>query len=349
MRLVKPIKVFAVRDKDDAALARAASGGAFSVLARPILREGGIVVGTRAFDDGSIRCAAVDREEDLWQLQGSVYAQSDPSGAYAVVDGAVRSGRLVLFVGTPCQCAAMLGYLQAKGAIVDLASCDNLLLCDLICHGVPAASLYRAYLSWLGRARGADAGIHGHRFRSKRRGWGLYAEYSYGRKGKRFEVCAPCDADPYYAAFLRGETYRESCYSCPFARSERVTDVTIGDFWGVERAHPEFYDSKGISALLVNTAKGLRFFEGHAMGECACLESSLEDVRRENHNLNAPTPRPAKRDALLDALEKHRAEGTMDAFFDHDLKPRVTVKALAKKLLPGRFYAMLKRIVKGGR
>lgn len=342
----KPIKVYAVRDKNEDSLRRAASGGAFSVLARPVIDTGGIVFGARSLDGGAVRhCQARSREE-LSLLQGSAYVQSDMSGIYNEVVSAVKSGVMTMFVGTPCQCAAVVSYLRAKCAIDDLEGCGNLLVCDLICHGTPNGKLFRAHQEWLARKVGADDGIHSFKFRSKKNGWGLYYYYYYFRNGKKREVCDPGDCDPYYAAFLRGETYRECCYSCPFSRRERVTDFTIGDYWGIESSHPGFFDSKGVSVLLTSTEKGTHWFEEKAAGGCLSIESDFASAARENHNLNAPTVRPRSRDRLLAAVAARCATGEIDALFDVDLKPKRSFKSTAKKLLPASVFGVLKRVVK---
>lgn len=346
MLLRKPLKVFAIRDKDEESLRRAASGGAFAVLARPVADGGGTVFGASLFDGGEVRhCPAKNREE-LKLLQGSAYVQSDMSGVYSEVATSVKSGSTTMFVGTPCQCAAIVSYLQAKRVIDDLKDCTNLLVCDLICHGAPNGELFRAHQGWLARKVSADDGIHSFKFRTKKNGWGLYYYYYYFRNGRKHEVCEPGDYDPYYAAFLRGETYRECCYSCPFARHERVSDFTIGDYWGIESAHPEFFDPKGVSVLMANTEKGLRWFEEEGINDCFWIESDFISAARENRNLNSPTARPESRDRLLAAIAARRATDETDTLFDIDMKPKKSLKRTVKKLLPASVFCAIKKTAK---
>lgn len=347
MEFREPIKILAVRDRDIEALERAASGGAFSVLARPIIEAKGVVFGARMFDGGEVRHVAARSLDEVSTLQGSAYVQSDTSGVYCEVANAVQAGIPTLFVGTPCQCAAVVSYLKARKSIVDLESCNNLIVCDLICHGVPNAELFHSYQVWLARKCRTDDGVHSFKFRTKRNGWGLYYYYYYYyRNGRKHEVCEPGDYDPYYASFLRGETYRECCYRCPFARRERVTDFTIGDYWGIESIHPDFYNSKGVSVVLVNTEKALHYFDDYAAMGCDHILSDLDSAVRENHNLNAPTKRPISRDSFLVAIEQRRVEGDMDVLFDKDLKPKKSVKRFVKRLLPAGTFSALKRAVK---
>lgn len=346
MEFRSPIEVLAVKDNDAAALRRAASGGAFSVLARPIIAMGGIVFGAKMQDGGFVAHEKAETFQELASLQGSAYVQSDISGIFDSVVECLKLDRLVMFVGLPCQCAAVQAYVQLK--LRSDSRLNQLLLCDLICHGAPNNELFRAHQLWLARKRKADDGIHSFRFRTKKKGWGLYYYYYYYLNGKKIEVCEPGDSDPYYAAFLRGETYRESCYKCPFSKRERLTDFTIGDYWGIESAHPDFYDPNGVSLLLINSSKGEQFFKQYSSKECNYVVSNIQLASRENHNLNSPTVRPATRDDLLCAIADHRSSGDLKALFDTTLKPRLTVKRLAKQILPSGLYGSIKRIVRKG-
>ena len=347
MEFHEPLAVYAIKDRDEASLQRAASGGAFSVLARPIIAMDGIVFGAKMHDGGFVAHEKAETLQELASLQGSAYVQSDISGIFDSVVECLKSDRLVMFAGLPCQCAAVQAYAQLK---LRSDSClSQLLLCDLICHGAPNNELFRAHQLWLARKRKADDGIHSFRFRTKKNGWGLYYYYYYYyRNGRKIEVCEPGDSDPYYGAFLRGETYRESCYKCPFSKRERLTDFTIGDYWGIESAHPDFYDSNGVSVLLINSSKGEQFFKQYSSGECSYVSSSIQLASRENHNLNGPTVRPTTRDDLLCAIADHRSSGDLETLFDTALKPRLTVKRLAKQILPSSFYGSIKRIVRRG-
>lgn len=346
MRFNEPISVLAVRDRDADALRRAASGGAFCVLARPVIAQGGVVFGAVMSDGGAVAHARAEDLGGLARMQGSAYVQSDVSGVYDEVVESVREGRLTLFTGLPCQCAAVGSYVRARLRAPE--NPGNLLLCDLVCHGAPNNELFRAHQSWLARRLGADDGVHSFRFRTKRRGWGLFYHYYYLKGGKRRDVCAPGDDDPYYAAFLRGETYRESCYSCPFARRERATDFTIGDYWGIASAHPGFDSKDGASLLLLNTPRAVRFFNDRAASGCDSVASDMGLAMRENHNLNGPTARPAARDALLDEAARLRAEGDLERIFDGALRPKPTLKRLVRRVLPPGAYNTIKRIAGRG-
>lgn len=337
----EPRRVLAVRDKDDVSLETASSGGAFSVLARPIIDDGGVVFGATLLEDGSVRHVAVNSLVELERLKGSKYVQSDTRGVYKEVASVLESGGRALFSGTPCQCAALVSFLNANGVIGDLESCERLIVCDIICHGTPRTELFRAHQQWLGGRVRADDGVHGWKFRSKRYGWGLYYYYYYYKNGRLCEVCREANSDPYYYAFLKGIIYRSACFKCPFARRERISDFTIGDYWGIEQAHPSFNDTRGVSVMLINTAKADYYFEKSCADTCEYIESAFELASRDNQNLVRPTPMPIGYEKTSTMIERCLREGDYDLLFGRILRPPFSLKRAMKRILP---RAMLKMI-----
>ena len=139
---------------------------------------------------------------------------SDLKDSYKRVKAYLKDGRRVLFSGTPCQVAGLKSFLGDDP--------EMLLTVDLVCHGVPSQKLFRKYIQWLGEKKGSP--IKSFCFRSKKfYGWSLGGECSDGKKAYAVNP----DCDPYYAAFLRGETFRKSCYSCKFANMNREGDFTL--------------------------------------------------------------------------------------------------------------------------
>lgn len=330
-----PNRAYSLTFSDSTVLMDSASGGAFTALSLPILLSGGVVYAARLLDDGSVRHEAIKTVEQLSDFRGSIYAQSDASRVFADCIEMLGLGKRVLFVGTPCQVAALTEYLKARKASCELGVTQNLVLCDLICHGVPSQELLKAYFKWLSDKSHADDGIHGYKFRSKKRGWGLYYYYYYYyRRGKRVEVLDSAENDPYFRAFNAGLTFRDSCYSCPFARLERVSDVTIGDFWGVEKVLPAAANPKGVSLVLVNTAKGERYLLDECASKCNLAETEPAAAAKYNHNLNSPSILPAGRDALMDAMANKVAQGCLQNVFNEELRVPLTPKRLAKAVLP---------------
>lgn len=315
MQKSEPLMSLAVRDRDDKELGLSASGGAFAAAARMILQRGGVVIGAAYHDDMTVRHFIVERLEDLHKVQSSKYVQSNTEATYSQVKALLINGREVLYSGTPCQIGGLRAYLRKEY--------DNLYTMDLICHGVASPKLFAKYLIWLGgKMKGK---IIGYDFRDKSCGWGL----DYMSKTKTKTKTKPSTLDPYYYHFLEGTTYRECCYRCNYCTKERVGDITIGDYWGVEKEHPEFYSTKGVSCLLVNSEKGMRLWN-LIKSEFYFLESTFEQVARANHNLSHPTKRTSRRDSIY----LHIDDMDVNEYFATQLAIPFNLKARVKLLLP---------------
>lgn len=345
--LSSPLRVIALRDNDTASLSRSASGGAFPVLARPVLREGGVVFGAEMLPGGEVRHVGITDAGALPRLQGSKYVQSDTAGTFGECAEALRAGRPVLYSGTPCQVFALRSYLANKE--VDEEGMRNLLTVDLICHGVTSPKLFRLYIGWLEKKVGAVPGSLRYEFRSKRRGWGLYYYcyyYTSKRDGRAHDRFGQCEEDPYYMAFLEGQLYRPSCYKCRFARKERVGDFTIGDFWGIQSEHPDFACDEGVSVVLINTSKGLRYFKERCSDNCNSEDSTWEKASRENRNLCGPTRRNDGGTEFARKVEEAVSRGNADAVFGELLKRPKSLKRAIKRVLPYPFISILSRLLR---
>ena len=344
--LASPLRVLALRDKDSKSLFRSASGGAFPVLARPVLQEGGVVFGAEMLPGGEVRHVGITDAGELPRIQGSKYVWSDTAGTYGECAEVLNTGSPVLFSGTPCQVFALRSYLANKG--VGEGGMQNLLTVDLICHGVTSPELFELYIDWLEEKVGAVPGSLHYEFRSKKRGWGLYYYYYYmsKRDGRKHERFGQCEEDPYYMAFLEGQLYRPSCYKCRFARKERVGDFTIGDFWGIQREHPNFVCNEGASVVLINTPKGIRYFEKCCSDNCYSEDSTWEKASRENRNLCAPTRRNDGGAELARKVEEAVLRGDADTVFGGLLKRPRSLKMAAKRVLPYPLILFLRRLLK---
>lgn len=319
-----PLMSLAVRDKDDDELKVSASGGAFAAAARVILQRGGVVVGAAYNNDMTVSHIIVERLEDLHRAQSSKYVQSNTEVTYSQVKELLRQGIDVLYSGTPCQIGGLRSYLRKDY--------DNLYCMDLICHGVASPKLFAKYLVWLGgKMKGK---IIGYDFRDKSCGWGL----DYMTRTRTRTRTRPSTLDPYYYHFLKGTTYRECCYRCNYCLKERVGDITIGDYWGIEKEHPEFYSSKGVSCLLINTEKGKNLWN-LVKEEFYSLESTFEKVARANHNLSHPTQRTSQRDTIY----HHIDDMEVNDYFVTQLVIPFNLKARIKLLLPKWLKVWIKK------
>ncbi len=279
--------VYGLKDKNLDSLKNSASGGAFAVIAREILNEGGVVYGASYTLDLKVKHIKIESINDLERVQGSKYVQSDVEYTFIKVKEDLINGISVLYSGTPCQIAGLKSYLNKDFS--------NLYTVDLICHGVPSPILFNTYLRWYNDKLGEQ--ILQYDFRDKSSGWGL----GYKAKAKTKAKTKTALSDPYYYHFLKGDTYRECCYRCNFCRKERVADITIGDFWGVENEYPKFYSVLGVSVILINTFKGKDIFN-KIHQTCDILETEFKKVARYNSNLLHPSQRPALRDSIYNNI-----------------------------------------------
>ena len=284
--LAYPMSAYAARSIDDRDYLTSSSGGAASVLSRHMIKSGGVVYGC-ASDGTDVRHVRVDRLDDLPRLKGSKYVQSSLSGVFDPLKQDLKDGRDVLFIGTPCQVAAVRRYAGKLS--------DKLYLVDLICHGVPSRKMLKEHVACVSGGRPVD-------------------KMSF-RNGNRFELTlasagevlyrADNDRDMYYNVFLRGLSNRDGCYGCLFARPERGSDITIGDFWGIDtKSHPLPFDcDSGLSVMLPVTGKGKRLVE---MISCDMkIEGrSVEEAVNGNSQLRKPT-RNTFRGRLLRYLYAH--------------------------------------------
>ena len=254
----KPIYTFAAFNKNKEQLLKSASGGIFAAVATKFLHSGGAVFGAALnFESGHavVQHLMIEAIQDLYKLQGSKYVQSSIGDCYKQARSLLLNGRKVLFSGTPCQIAGLYGYLGAD--------CESLTTIDLICHGVPNNKFFDDYLQ-IEKNNFKAKEITGYAFRDKNRGWGNVGCLSLAYKNKCLKnKYIPAKLSSYNSFFYSGAICRENCYSCKYAKSGRVGDLTIGDYWGIEKEHPEllensgYVEKNGISCILANTPKGI--------------------------------------------------------------------------------------------
>ncbi|MDO5376905.1 MAG: Coenzyme F420 hydrogenase/dehydrogenase, beta subunit C-terminal domain [Clostridia bacterium] len=318
-------RVYAAAAKDPRTLAVASSGGVFAVLARRVLAEEGCVFGCALVPEGGVlraRHVAARSEEELQALMGSKYVQSDLGDAFPRAKAALDAGRSVLFSGTPCQIAALRKFLGRPY--------ERLLAVDVVCHGVPEARLFEDALAEAARRLGGP--VAGYRFRDKARGQGMTQAVTVRSVKKTKTRRMPGRLTGYMGEYLRSSTYRERCYACPYAGRSRAGDITLGDFWGAAEEHGQalrahgLNAARGVSLVIVSTERGRERFEA-AMPELRWLSSDMERAARHNGCLNAPTPRPACRDRVMDV---YRREGyaAMRRAYLREMGPRLIAFAL---------------------
>lgn len=296
----QPQAVYAAVGKQADLVQQSASGGLFATLAMAWIAQGGVVAGAvMDCNDGvQVYHMLTDQANAVLRMQGSKYVQSDAWRCYAAVQEAVRGGKRVLFSGTPCQTAAVRSL---------TGNPENLVTMELICHGVPPVRMLDEYARILSRRFRRH--LTNFTFREKRIPKSFCARLDMMRGRKKSSFYLRSHELSFYKYFLEGAIYRENCYTCPYARLERASDLTIGDYWGVEKYHAADINGGAMekrrdwSCLMVNTAKGEQLLS--AFGQNLTLHpSQLVWAAAENHQLRHPTQKPAGREDILRRYEQ---------------------------------------------
>ncbi|MDD4320924.1 MAG: Coenzyme F420 hydrogenase/dehydrogenase, beta subunit C-terminal domain [Acidaminococcaceae bacterium] len=284
----KPFGTYVAVNKNKTVLLNSSSGGIFAALASIIFEKKGVVFGCAFNENMEPKHICVDNSSDLKTIQGSKYVQSNIATTYTEVKHFLQQGKFVLYTGTPCQIAGIKSYL-GKGY-------DNLITADIICHGVSSEAFFKGYIKHLEEK--LKGKVIDFKFRDKSRGWGLRGKVVFEKNGALREKFIEPIESYYYKYFLVGDIYRENCYECKYANGRRQGDLTMGDYWGIEKFHPVIETQNGVSVLLVNSSKGMALLP--KLGNYLDLTSStFEQARAENEQLRQPTSKSKNREVIL--------------------------------------------------
>lgn len=262
---LKQVSVYAVKNKDNSIRQESRSGGVFTALTDKCIDKEGVVYGVALNEkfEAVHKGVTTKKERDLFR--GSKYIQSVVGDSYKRIKDDLLQGKEVIYSGTPCQVNAMKHYL-------DGIDCSKLILIDIVCHGVPSVRVWKDYLAdYEKKKHGKVTNVD---FRNKKKyGWAGCKE-TISVDGKEY------DDDLFFSFFNSGLTERASCFECPYKTLDRVGDITIGDFWGINKVNKEFNDNKGVSLVLCNTEKGKAYFES--------IEDELEVIKTDIQNCLQP-------------------------------------------------------------
>lgn len=282
-----PLFCYAAWSKEDPIRRSSSSGGVFSEIARFVCNHGGVVVGSVMNGNLKVHHTFAESLDQIAPMRGSKYVQSDLKGVFAQIKHVLNEGRLVLFTGTPCQVAGLYSFLKKDY--------DNLLTCDLVCHGVPSQKSFDTYCTKINLSLTDTAEV---RFRYTE-GWGFQMGIRTNSPSAhvRWKNISPRKSY-YLRAFTSGLMFNEACYSCQYATIDRVSDMTLADFWGIGANLPFKHSTqKGVSLLLVNSEKAKLVLK-----ECKMLyieERPLDEAVQGNFNLTHTSVRPEKRDTYF--------------------------------------------------
>ena len=265
---------------------KAASGGIFGTLAKAFLEKENTYVCGAAYYEGEVQHVIISKIEEVSLLQNSKYVQSNLNDVFPRIKTLIKQGAHVLFCGTPCQVSGLYSYLSNRP--------ENLFTLDLICHGVPSPLFLKKDIA----KYAANDDVKSVVFRWKQphlaKTKGIFFFYLTTKQGRRKLVSS--SFDPYFACFMRNESFRESCYSCHYANLNRCGDITIGDCDSAS-FYPSFHPDLSRSTIIVNTAQGRNLWERHSeLFEYLPLDLIREASR--NHQLHHPSQRPPRRDFI---------------------------------------------------
>lgn len=282
-------KCYAGYSKEDDYKINSSSGGIFPLIANYILENNGIVIGAAFNNENKLEHIAITKKEDLIKLMGSKYLQSNLNNIFSYVKENINKGK-ILFVGTPCQVAGLKSYLGNNT--------DNLYCIDVVCHGVPSPKLFKKYVNELEKKYNDK--LLNYIFRDKSTGWDTYSNTAIFKSNKFSELQSNND---YMKLFLSDVALRESCFNCNFKLGNKYSDITLGDFWGINNYYPEMYNEKGVSAIIINTRKGIEIFD--------CIEKKInykeckiEEIINGNPSLKYSCVKPPKREQFFDDFDK---------------------------------------------
>lgn len=281
----QPLQTFAAINPDAGVRLASSSGGVFTALAEVVIDAGGVVFGA-AFDaHWEVRHRYAETREELAAFRGSKYVQSVIGDTFLQAERFLKSGRQVLFSGTPCQIAGLRRFLRRDY--------DHLLCVDFVCHGVPSPGVFRAYLAEE-MTKIARKGEKKYRF--------ALSLSKASAAGEKIQFCALTDDEratsscftenAFMQAFLRDLILRPSCYACPAKCFRSGSDLTLGDYWGVEREAPHLDDDGGTSVVFVNSERGQHFLSSLPF---AFHSQPFERVHAHNSSISASVNRPINR------------------------------------------------------
>lgn len=316
-------KAYACINNDDKIRSESSSGGVFTLLAENILSKAGVIFGA-AFDENlNVKHFMVDRSEDLYKFRGSKYVQSQIGDTYKLAKKALEEGKYVLFTGTPCQIEGLKSYL--------MKDYDKLYTQDIICHGVPSPLVWEKYKNNI-ENKEKDK-IKNVNFRNKENSWKSYDIDVKLNNNKTIKEKASNNL--YMKAFLKDICLRDSCYSCVFKSINRKSDITLADFWGIQRVKPEFDDDKGTSLVIVNSKKGQDLFES-IKDKIRYEETDIKEAIKYNPSMITSVSLPNTRENFFKDINNMDIESAIKKNLPKEklsVKIKRKIKGSIKKIL----------------
>ena len=330
----KPLKQFAAINPDNEIREKSSSGGIFSMLAEATIKEGGVVFGVRFDKDWQAVFDYTESIDGLAAFRGSKYVQARVGDAFARVKDFLTEGRKVLFTGTSCQVSALRHFLHRDF--------ENLLLVDIICHGVPSPKVWKLYLEEV--TQNAVRAISDVQFRNKKQGWKRFNfDLTYDNQDRQYNISSCHLQNHFMRIFLQDVILRPSCHACRAKAGSSGSDLTIADFWGIDKINPSLDDDQGTSLVLVYSSKGAQYL--NALG-LDTWEAQYDDVVKFNPSIEVSKQEHPKRS---DFFIKLNSTDSVVNLINETLRLPLTIRIKRfVRTTAYRFYHLLKNAIGGG-
>ena len=322
-------RAYAAYSKDETIRLESSSGGVFTEIAKTVLKDGGAVFGAAYNERFEVVHICVETEHDLAGLRGAKYAQSDLRGVFDQVKDRLDRGQRVLFSGTPCQVGGLISYLRKPY--------ENLLTVDFVCHSVPSPMAWQAYVTYRAQQDNKGNPPESINLRSKETGWSYYQYSNLFKYANCKKHVVRSGESLYMKLFVGGYINRESCTNCRFKGYKRVSDLTIGDFWGIWDIAPEMDDNKGTSVVLVQSDRGAEVMDS-LQDRLAQKPVVLEEASRQNRAMLNPMASNNFRTEALDYIRAGEISSCKKWFIPSERTIIQRTRNVVKRILRRGFF-----------
>lgn len=306
--------IFAAWSLDEEIRFNSTSGGIFSELAKAILEKKGYVCGAKYNEENMIEHTIIDKVEDLEKIRQSKYAQSSIGTIYLKIKELLEKDNIVLFCGTPCECAGLSNFLGKNY--------EKLYICDFVCRGSNSPKVYKKFLEYLEQKYKSK--IKRVWFKNKKYGWNRFSTKIEFENGK--EYLKDRYSDLYIRGYIEENLYmRPCCSDCKFKRFPRGADITLGDFWGIKLKNKEMDVEKGTSLVMLNSEKGKELFE-EIKPKIYFEQKTLEEALEKNPSIIQTATKSVNRDEFMKQIDDVRIDKLIRKYCKNNVITRIKVK-----------------------
>ena len=309
-------EIYALKNRNNHVRQNSSSGGFFNAISEYIINKNGYVFGVKFDENFKAIHFGTDKSEEIGGFRGSKYVQSDTLNTYNEVKMLLEKGKLILYSGTPCQIMGLKNFLFNK-------EYDNLITIDNVCHGVPSPKIFEQHKQYLEDKYCSKITDINFRYKTKNRTQNMKIKFQ--NEKEYFKTNAD---DKYYQLFQSDFILRDSCYTCKFSTMNRISDITIGDFWDFKDFLGDFDDKKGVSLVLLNSEKAKNIFD-NIKSNFEIKKSTLEDCFQPN--LKEPSKKNLKYEEFW---QDYKKKGYIYVIKKYPQLPlKIKIKKLIKKIL----------------